>query len=434
MLLYAEHTTARLQYILDFISSEFFIQPIVLTNSLSEFSASNQPKINYSDQVVPGAFRITPVSLLFETGIRSHEITCFDFGKYKAFFATGGGDFPFDIFSASFYLLSRYEEYVAVDGSEAQVFNYEDSLACRNDFLDVPLVNIWLKALKACLQEKFPEMFFTYRRFKFIPTYNIEKAYAHTNRGWRRNMVKDLRMIMKGDWTTVKERKAVFEGRKTDPFDAYEWLDALHLYCRLKPHYFFMLQSNTDSNTHAPAGKALQQLISYYASAYKIGVHLSPDTVIEGNKLREEIELLEYLAGKEIVHSRFATVRLNLPGFYRSLISRGITKDHSMGYRRRNGFRASVASSFFWYDLATEETTALQLFPFCFTDSTAFYEQRLSAPHAFQELMHFYTLIKSVNGLMITTWHNQFLGNDPAFKEWKDVYEIFLKDEVYWDN
>jgi hypothetical protein len=38
-----------------------------------------------------------------------------------------------------------------------------------------------------------------------------------------------------------------------------------------------------------------------------------------------------------------------------------------------------------------------------------------------------------VKGLMITIWHNNFFGSDPAFKGWKEVYELFLEEVVYWD-
>jgi hypothetical protein len=47
--------------------------------------------------------------------------------------------------------------------------------------------------------------------------------------------------------------------------------------------------------------------------------------------------------------------------------------------------------------------------------------------------MQYYRKIRQVNGLMITIWHNPFFGSDPEFAGWKEVYEIFLKDEIYWD-
>jgi hypothetical protein len=34
---------------------------------------------------------------------------------------------------------------------------------------------------------------------------------------------------------------------------------------------------------------------------------------------------------------------------------------------------------------------------------------------------------------MITIWHNTFLGTDINFKGWREVYELFMKEDVYWD-
>ena len=104
-----------------------------------------------------------------------------------------------------------------------------------------------------------------------------------------------------------------------------------------------------------------------------------------------------------------------------------------MGYGSINGFRASVASSFYWYDLQREEETPMRIFPFCFMDANARFEQGFTPPQAMTELMHYYHHIRKVNGLMVTIWHNNFLGTDPAFAGWREVYEVFLKEEVFWD-
>jgi hypothetical protein len=49
-----------------------------------------------------------------------------------------------------------------------------------------------------------------------------------------------------------------------------------------------------------------------------------------------------------------------------------------------------------------------------------------------EELMHYYRHVRKVNGLMITLWHNSFLGADPEFAGWREVYEVFLKEEIFW--
>jgi exo-beta-1,3-glucanase (GH17 family) len=102
-----------------------------------------------------------------------------------------------------------------------------------------------------------------------------------------------------------------------------------------------------------------------------------------------------------------------------------------MGYGSINGFRASIATSYYWYDLKNEEKTQLQIHPFCFMDANSYYEQQLPAEAAFEELMQYYDAVKSVNGTMITIWHNNFLGTDRNFTGWKEIYRQFVSAVAY---
>ena len=97
-----------------------------------------------------------------------------------------------------------------------------------------------------------------------------------------------------------------------------------------------------------------------------------------------------------------------------------------MGYGSINGFRASVASAFYWYDLEKEEQTSLRIHPFCFMDANSFYEQRQDPPQTLEELMHYLAVCKAVNGSLITIWHNNFLGTKKEFEGWKEIYEQFI--------
>ena len=97
-----------------------------------------------------------------------------------------------------------------------------------------------------------------------------------------------------------------------------------------------------------------------------------------------------------------------------------------MGYGSINGFRASVSTPFYWYDLKNEEPTQLLIHPFCFMDANAYYEQNSSAQEALAEMMQYYQVIKQVNGTMITIWHNSFLGTDDEFEGWKEAYQQFI--------
>ena len=109
-----------------------------------------------------------------------------------------------------------------------------------------------------------------------------------------------------------------------------------------------------------------------------------------------------------------------------SFVHYGIEIDFSMGYGSINGFRASVASSFFWYNLKTETITKLRLYPYCFMDANSFYEQKYNAEEAYRELSEYAEKCRQVNGTLITLFHNNFLGNDKQFNGWKEMYERFI--------
>lgn len=435
MLLYCNTITPRLQYIVDFFSKELFEERIIITTDSIAFNQAHGPKWNYSSQVFEEAvLSIHPVSLLFEQHIRLQSIHCFTLGGKVAFFPTTG-DYPFDILAAAFYLITRYEEYLPHEKDEYGRYAHTNSLAFREGFLDQPLVNCWLQDFKQVLQQKFPGILFRKHNFKCILSYDIDMAWSYLHKGLVRTTGGFARSILQGKWSQVQERWTVLRGKKKDPYDCFEWLDALHLYCRLKPYYFFLVASKQvgyDKNTPTHV-KAFRELIEYYAQTYKTGIHPSWQSGDDTSLLLEEKEWLEAVADIPIIRSRQHYIRFHLPESYRHLIKAGIEKDFSMGYGSINGFRASVCSSFAWYDLQQETATSLLIYPFCFMDSNSFYEQKDTPQEAYAELVRYHEQIRKLNGMMISIWHNFVLGTDSHFAGWREMFELFMRETVYWD-
>jgi hypothetical protein len=442
VILFTHTSTPRLQYILDFVGKELKLGSIRIVTSADEFSHSAEFKVNYSGQRIHASeFWIKPHELLFESGIKEREIRCFEFNGSKAFFETTG-DFPFDIFAASFYLLSRYEEYLPHSKDRYGRYAHENSLAFKEKFLDLPLVNLWWKEFSTILRKRSSQANPAGSQlpttgepgvsssFTFLPTYDIDIAWSYRHKGWLRNIGGGLRSFFRGDWTSLKERIRVLTGKQADPFDAFGWMNKLHEQCGLRPYYFFLVPENRgrfDKNI-SPSHKAMQALIRDHVIRYPVGVHPSWKSGDNVSMLKKEIELLSRLNGTQVVSSRQHYIRFNLPGGYRRLIENGIRFDFSMGYGSINGFRASVCSPFYWYDLELEQKTELMLFPFCFMEANAFYEQRYSAHQALEEMRHYYKIVRSVNGYLITIWHNSFLGTDTMTRGWRDAYEEFIKE------
>jgi len=170
-------------------------------------------------------------------------------------------------------------------------------------------------------------------------------------------------------------------------------------------------------------------------AGYRLGIHPSWSSGDKDRFLREEIEWMEQVTDSSITRSRQHYIRFTLPHTYRRLLFYGIDQEFSMGYGSINGFRASVASSFYWYDLEREEESTMRIFPFCFMDANARYEQNFTPSQAMQELMHYYRHIRKVNGLMVTIWHNNFLEQARVwcgFPLFKGSFVMLLTIALSW--
>ncbi|MBP6430323.1 MAG: polysaccharide deacetylase family protein [Ferruginibacter sp.] len=424
VLLYSHTTTARLQYICNFIFKQLLQVEFSITIDSEEFKNHTGICINYSNSPIKKEeLRIGNVNLLFEETISPQQIQCFTYNNYKAFFKVDNSDIAFDIFAASFYLLSRYEEYLPHNKDMYGRYNHEDSLAFKENFLHLPLINIWVKHFAESIKNKYSTFNIQHSIFNFVPTYDIDIAYSYKHKGVVRNVGGFIKK-------PSLERIKVLLGLRKDPFNSYDWMNALHDKYNLLATYFFLLAEKTskyDKNI-ALHKNALWRLIKLHAKKYSIGIHPSWQSANNTTILKKEKSYLEAMSELTIINSRQHFIKFNLPQSYRQLLDAGITNEYSMGYGSINGFRASVATSFNWFDVENNEETNLRIHPFCFMDANCYYEQKQTPQQSFEELMQYYKVCREVGGTLITIFHNNFLGTDKNFKGWATMYEAFIKE------
>jgi hypothetical protein len=428
VIIFSHTLTPRLQYVVDFLS-QYYNTPIRLICDEEKYLANTDPhRINYSyHRLLENEIWIHSHVLLFESTIRPVKIECFHHHRFKAFFKAEG-DADFDLFAGIFYLLTRYEEYLPHQRDIYGRYAHHNSLAFREGFLHLPLVNIWLEDFRALLQQKFPEIKLPVPLFTLQPTYDIDIAWSFKNKGFKRNAGALAKLFIAGKWKSMVHRIRVIRGRRQDPFDSYQWMDELHRRAGLQPIYFFLVaeqRGKLDKNIdiHHPA---FQALVRKTAANYQVGLHPSWASGDHPQLIKKEKAWLENTSGQVVKASRQHYIRMSLPATYRQLLAADILDDYSMGYGSINGFRASVATPYYWYDLKNEIKTPLRVYPFCFMDANAHYEESKSPAEALTELVNFYEVVQAVGGTMIAVWHNNFLGTDPAFEGWKETYEQFI--------
>jgi len=425
LFIYADKQTPRLEYIV----STLFQGRAKIIHQIDQFTAYDGPRINYSTNTITGiACHIYPHGLLGQNTIAQQEINIIQWKGYPAFFETVG-TIPFDLFSAAFYLITRYEEWLPHQKDRYGRYQPAQSLAYQHDFLQFPLVNYWLAQLANELDFVLPY------HFSFRPSYDIDIAFSYLNHSSIRNTLGYFKHLIQLKFNQVVERLQVLAGTQNDPYDVYDWLHLLHESLQLKPLYFFLIASKRDAlhKNISPNSTEMQALIKGHAKKYTVGIHPSViqhhSIPIRGTRekvLEKEIKHLSQIIHQPVKYSRQHYIHLNFPETYETLLHKGIEADYSMGYPQINGFRASYTKSFHWFNLATNQSTALVIYPFSYMDATAIFNEKKTVTEAAQSLDKFYDLYKMYGGDFIPIFHNNFLTKQPAFIEWRNMYADFL--------
>ena len=189
LLIYTPKITSRLKFVFKQICTRILGIPIDFTSVIEVFIAHSGPKISYGAQPLGSEFFVKSNGLLFEQGLSDVDINVLQWDQTKCFFYVGEkSNLPFDIFSAAFYLLSRYEEYLPHVKDEYGRFTKEHSIAHQQQFLHQPVIDLWAYKLKAALEDYFPETRFQNRTFTIHPIIDIPMAYFFKNKGFLRSI------------------------------------------------------------------------------------------------------------------------------------------------------------------------------------------------------------------------------------------------------
>lgn len=418
--------SSRLTYVCDWI----FVQQLGVdykfcTNKTEEQEAFLT--IDYTNKV--SDFSVPNIGLLFANSIEQQSIHTGLWNELPTLFAAQDADhvLPFDLFSAVFYLISRYEEYVPFVPDRHHRYPATESILFKAGLLERPIIDEWLFALSKLLRDK--GLSIHQKSFEFLPTYDIDIAWSFKHKGLKRTMGGYLRDIAKNNLESLKERTAVLQAKKKDPYFSFDVTDRLHRDNELEPLYFILAAAqNTAWDKHIlPSNKHMSALIQSLAQQYKIGIHPSYHANAQPHLFREEQKTLSTISGQQMDISRQHYIKVEWPKTYRALLEMDIRQDYSMGYSTHLGFRAGTSRSFFWYDLLAEAPTQLHIFPFCFMDTTAHYEMGLSVEEAFEKLHYFKNSLQKINGLMLTVFHNFSLGTDKEWIGWNEAYADFIK-------
>lgn len=431
ILIYTPEITNRIRYIFKFILGDIIgVKSIAFTSDKEEFLAYKSYKINYSHQPFNDELFFASKQLLVETGIKNFDVNVFEWNGYKVFFPVGKNSLlPFDVFAASFYLITRYEEYLPTIYDKHDRFDAHESIAYKNNFLTSPVVNQWAELVKNCIVSRYPNIEFAEKKYKYISTVDIDNAFAYREKGITRVIGGYSRAIFHLDFKEIKERTRVHFNRLKDPYDTYDHLRYLEKKYQLETIYFFLVADYDVNDKNVPTqSKVFRHLIKSIADTSPVGIHPSYASNKSADILAKEISRLEKILNRHVTKSRQHFLKLQFPNTYRRLIDLDITDDYTMGYANEIGFRASVCTPFNFYDLDLELETKLKIHPFQVMDATLNLYMKLSPEEVMPLVKPMINEVKKVKGTFVTLWHNETLCDQKQWLGWKNTLEKIMNE------
>lgn len=417
--LFTHQDSPRLRYVVGLIECYAGIQLSVITSRDALPPNGSAAVLIYAPQPIDGfPLHLAPHGLLEQRGVAPIVCTKTNWQGYPVLFPTVG-TVPADVFSAVFFVVSRYEEYLSSPPDSYGRFDFQQSWQYQADVLQVPIAQVWMKLLLDTIQVYYPDFSFSIPALSFRWSFDIDMGWMYRHKPWW------LRIL----YLCQSEGRSVLWGGKPDPADVYRWLDSLHQQHDVTPTYFFHVgtQRGQYDKQVLPTVPAMQELIRSHADRYPVGWHPSWRSGNDQQVWQLEKALFERISTKPVQHSRQHYIRMQMPKTYRQLLEFGISHDYSMGYGSTQGFRAGLAMNFPWYDVEQDQPTELILHPFSFMDANSIFEHRESVEDAEKRFHSLVDQCRQYGGVMCSVWHNIFLADTPTYRNWRSLYARLLK-------
>lgn len=427
LLVYTHKISPRLNYIFKHICTRILGVKVDFTTKIETFIAHDDLKMSYTKQQLGNEFFIRSHEILFEQGLNDIDIHIHDWENTKCFFYLGEkSSIPFDIFSASFYLLSRYEEYLPHVKDEYGRFSATESLAFKEGFLHQPVVDIWAYKFKQALQKQYPKFEFPKRAYKIIPVVDVPSAYHYKLKGIMRTMGGSLKDFVRLRLKSLYTRFLVLLGFRHDPYDTFKYLINRQKTSKFKFIFFFLIgdYSTYDKGIN-PNKKKFVSLIKHVGDYCRIGLKISYLALDDAELLKKEKQRMEEILNTDLEASRQSFSKLNLPETYRNLIALEVKEDYTMGYINHIGFRAGSCTPFLFYDLDYEVQTPLKIVPYHLMDYALLkHRSLLDKKKVLNEIID---EVKQVDGEFVPVFHNYTFGDAKRWMGYKELFNLILE-------
>ncbi len=421
LLIHTQKLTPRISYVFKHICTRILGIEIMFTSAIEEFIVHSGPKLSYGKQPMGNELFVQSEGLLTQQGFEAFDISVKEWEETKCFFSVSSKSvLPFDIFSASFYLLTRYEEYLPHVKDAMGRFPALESLAFKENFLREPVIDIWAHKFKRILLTSFPDLLIVKKKMTVHTLIEARQPYAYKQHGFLRSLMGYVLDLWRFKFRRISQRTKVILGFRKDPFNTFNWIinssrstsSHLSIFFLLGDGLEFMESLNTQRSK-------FKMLVKYVSDYLEIGLIFSFAALKDYELLKLEKKRIEEITNRTLLSSMNAQMLVSLPDIYRNLVELEVEKDFTMVYEDEVGFRAGTCTPFLFYDLDSEIKTPLIVFPLSMTTKALENKYDSEINKTFNTI---FNSVRSVNGTFSMLFSNTNFAASEKNKIWRTIF------------
>lgn len=368
ILVYIPKETPRINFVFKHICKRILNLDVKFTTKVEPFIAFKGVKFSYAKKQLGKEVFVEQYGLLNEQGFSDMEIKVGQWKDIPCFFKTStSSSIPYDIFSASFYLLTRYEEYQPYVKDTSEGFPIEESIAYQNGFLELPVVDEWAFAMRDVLKDKFPEHDFPEGKPQLKSIIAVEEVFAYAQKGFVRQIGGFFKDLSQLQFKLIFKRIASIIRYQADPLNVYDELVEYYQSHDYPMHFMFQLSNYSRYSKNLSYNRTTyQRIIKSMGDYAHLGLLLGFEAVQDQSVFVKEKKRWEQIVNEELDNALIKRHALNFPDVYKSMEKLNLSSDYSMGYKNSLGFRAGTCTPFLFYDLDLEQLLPLTIYPSAF--------------------------------------------------------------------
>ncbi len=345
-----------------------------------------------------------------------------------------------DVFGTAFWTMARVEELMPGPRDEHDRFSAFQSHAWRNGYLWVPIVDEYVRLLKAIIVQVWPGLSpaagGTFRQFL---SHDVDDPYAYrymrlgnAARLIAANAIKQRSPLLGLQWIAglTLSRAGM---RVPDPCDTFDWLMDQSERVGASSTFYFLASDRSckldaDYDISDPAVVALLRRIA--GRGHEIGIHPCYRTFNDPQVLEDQIGRLRAALrladiSRESLGGRMHYLRWNsrtTPGL---LAAAGLAHDSTMGFADYPGFRCGTCHPFHYFDPIAGRLSNLLVRPLVVMESTVMSKRYMNlgaTPKAFDAFKELKDRCRRVGGEFGLLWHNSSLFG----RAQRDLYESVI--------